>query len=464
MKKQQYQKQRRSFLKKLTLGIGSGSLLAIQGKLQLISSAMAATSAYSTLNDYKSLVCVFLYGGNDCFNMLIPYEQNAYKQYKSARTSLALPRNASLALKGNQHAFHPSMSDLQALYNTNKLGVVTNLGALLEPTSRAAILNETANLPAELFSHNHQQEFWQTGATAKSSTHPPGWGGKMMDLLIAANDKPNEPALFSVAGNNLWQRGQQPLDFVLNPYTGVSQIEAFQEDSWPEWKTSRIDAWNKILALKNSSLLNQHMTSTYINTRDRINSLISKIAQAQTISTPYPDENELAQQLKMVAKMISIRQKLGMKRQIFFVALGGWDTHGNQLTDHAIQLKLLNDALNSFYKTTVELGVADSVTTFTASEFGRSYSINGDGTDHAWAGHHLIMGGAVKGGQIHGDPIDLSINGPDDVEDTGRFIPKYGIDQYGATFAKWMGMTDSDLLDIFPNLQHFDAHDLGFMV
>ncbi len=461
---QQSKTQRRNFLKKLAFGIGSTSLLATQTKMQLVSSALAASSDYSNLNDHKSLVCVYLAGGNDCFNMLVPYETNAYNKYRAARTGLALARNTLHPLKGNQQAFHAAMPDLKALYDSDKLGIVTNLGALIEPTTRAAFQNETANLPKELFSHNHQQEFWQTGSTAKSSTHPPGWGGRMMDLLASANDKPGEPALFSVAGNSIWQRGLKPLDFVLNAENGVNEINAFKNENWPEWRQSRIAAWDKILKLKNSSLLNQHMGGTYLKAQQRIGTLIGEIAKAQKITTPYPKENSLAAQLKMVAKMISIRQSLGMKRQIFFVALGGWDSHGNQLIDHADNLKKLNDALNSFYKTTVELGVADSVTTFTASEFGRSYSINGDGTDHAWAGHNLIMGDAVQGGQIHGTPMDLSINGPDDAEDTGRFIPKHSVDQYGATLAKWMGMTDSDLLDIFPNLHNFDNHDLGFMV
>jgi len=462
--KKTHSEQRRAFIKKLAFGIGSTGLLATQGKLQLIQSAMAATSDYSGLTDHKSLVCVFLFGGNDAFNMMVPYEQNAYNQYQNARTNLALARNSLLPLNGNQQAFHPSMPDLQNLYNSNKLSVVTNVGALIEPTTRDTYINKSVQLPADLFSHNHQQEFWQSGSTAKTSTRPPGWGGRMMDLLITANDSTTDPALFSVAGNSIWQRGLQPLDFVLNPYNGVEQIEAFASDTWPYWKSSRISAWDKILKLNNSSLLNQQMTSAYKSSAERISALIGEIAQAQTISTPYPSGNNLARQLKMVAKMISIRENLGMKRQIFFVALGGWDTHGNQLGDHANKLKTLNDALNSFYQTTVELGVSDSVTTFTASEFGRSYSINGDGTDHAWAGHNLIMGDAIRGGQIHGDPIDLTINGPDDAEDTGRFIPKYGIDQYGATLGSWMGMTDSDLHDIFPNLANFNEKNLGFMV
>jgi uncharacterized protein (DUF1501 family) len=455
---------RRAFLKKLSLGVGASSLLATQGKLQLIQSAIAAGTDYSGFNDYKSLVCVFLMGGNDSFNMVVPYEQDAYQQYKTSRGGMALSRDSLLPLKGNKQAFHAALPDLQQLYNNNKLAVATNIGAIIEPTSRSAYQNETVRLPADLFSHSHQQEFWQTGSTAKNSIHPPGWGGRMIDLLASANNSPGEPALFSLAGNSVWQRGLNPLDFVLNPYSGVGQIDAFVDDTYPRWKSSRIAAWQKILESSSTSPLQQQMTNTYKSTEERISSLIGQLAQAQKITTLYPEDNGLGAQLKMAARMISIRENLGMKRQIFFVALGGWDNHNNQLTDHAERLGKLNDALSSFYKTTVELGVADSVTTFTASEFSRTLSNNGDGTDHAWSGHYLVMGDAVKGGQIHGDAIDLSINGADDADDTGRFIPKYGVDQYGATLAQWMGMSTSDRNEIFPNLTNFSSSDLGFMI
>jgi uncharacterized protein (DUF1501 family) len=456
-------KSRRDFLKKLSVGVGSASLLATTGKLQLMQAAMAADTDYSNLPDHKSLVCIFLLGGNDAFNMMVPYEQGAYNQYKNARTSLAIPRNSLLPLKGNKQAFHPSLPGLQKLYNDDNLAIQTHVGAIIEPTSRTSYNNDSVLLPPDLFSHSHQQEFWETGTTAKNSIHPPGWGGRMIDLLITANSNPSEPALFSLAGNSVWQRGLKPLDFVLNPNSGVKQIEAFVEDTWPRWKNSRIDAWKKIKQMNSTSPLAQHMNNKYSSTEERINSLIGEIAQAQQITTPYPENNNLGSQLKMAAKMISIRQNLGMKRQIFFIGIDGWDTHSNQLGDHESRLKILNDAMLSFYNTTVELGVEDSVTTFTASEFGRTLSNNGDGSDHAWASHQLIMGGAVKGGQIHGNSIDFSIDGPDDAEDTGRFVPKYSVDQYGATLAQWMGMTDSDMHEIFPNLKNFNNTNLGFM-
>ncbi len=454
---------RRAFLKKIALGIGASSLLATQGKLQLIQSAMAASSSYSHLNDHKSLVCIFLFGGNDAFNMLIPYEQKAYNQYKRDRTSLALERESLHALKDNQYAFHPSMPDLKTLYNNNNLAVSASLGALIEPVTRNDYQNKVQQLPEHLFSHSHQELFWATGATTKSGVQPPGWGGRMMDMLISANADPSQPALFSLSGNKPWQRGLEPLNFVLNPTLGVEEMKAFKENSWPRWQNSRIEAWNKILQPSHhTSLLEQYSAQTYINTEERIRPLIEALATTQEFTTSFPS-NYFAYRLKMTAKMISIRESLGMKRQIFFIGIGGWDTHSNQLNLHSNKLKELNDALHSFYQTTVELGVENSVTTFTTSEFGRSYTANDDGTDHAWASHHLVMGGDVKGGQIHGDMLDLSLNGPDDARSSGRFIPKYGVDQYGATFAKWMGMTDSDMNEIFPNLKNFDTNDLGFM-
>lgn len=454
---------RRHFLKKLALGVGSASLLATQSKLQLMQSAMAMSTDYSGFTDHKSLVCIFLFGGNDSYNMLVPYEQAAYNQYSAVRSNLAIGRNSLLALKGNEYALHPSMPDMQALYNADNLAVMGNVGPLIQPTTRAEYQNKTAQIPADLFSHNHQQEFWETGTTATGSKHPPGWGGRMIDMLITANSDQNSPALFSLSGNSVWQRGEMPLDFVLNSNSGIEQIKAFEAKNWPRYKSGRIEAWQKILQQSSSSLLNQQLNNTYIQTDERIRNLVDQYAQAPEITTVFPTEGNFGKQLSTVAKMISIRENLGMKRQIFFVGLGGWDTHGNQLVDHAQRLATLNAGMSSFYKATEELNVANSVTTFTASEFGRTLSINGDGTDHAWAGHHMVMGGAVDGGKIHGTMPQLVLDGPDDAQDTGRLIPKTGIDQYGATLGKWMGMTDSDLIEIFPNLSNFNTTDLGFM-
>jgi len=333
---------RRHFLKKLALGVGSASLLATQSKLQLMQSAMAMSSDYSGFTDHKSLVCIFLFGGNDSYNMLVPYEQAAYNQYSSVRSNLAISRESLLPLNGNQYGLHPSMPELQALYNQNNLAVMGNVGPLIEPTSRASFQNKSVRLPADLFSHNHQQEFWETGSTSTGSTRSPGWGGRMIDMLISANADQSIPALFSLSGNSVWQRGEKGLDFVLNAKSGVEPIKEFKERSYPKYKNSRVMAWQKILQQNSPSLLNQQLNNTYLRTEERIDNLMSQFDQAPEILTPFPEEGKFSKQLSTAAKMISIRENLGMKRQVFFIGIGGWDTHGNQLNDHAERLATLS--------------------------------------------------------------------------------------------------------------------------
>ena len=453
---------RRHFLKKLALGVGSASVLATQTKLQLMQSAMAMSSDYSGLNDHKSLVCVFLYGGNDSYNTIVPYEQNAYDQYKGVRSRIALERDTLLSLKGEQYAFHPSMPDLRDLYNKDDVAVMGNVGALIEPTTRNSFQDESARLPADLFSHNHQQEFWQTGASTSGST-PPGWGGRMMDLLSTANADITGPTSFSLAGNNAWQSGEQPLNIALNPKVGVEEIEGFVNKARPKHIPGRVTAWNEILQQNSSSLFQQEFANTYIKADERVSTLFDQYSLAPALDSFFPTADKFSQAMSTVAKMISIRENLGMKRQTFFVAIGGWDFHSNQLPRQAQNLASLNTGLSNFHNSINSLGINDSVTTFTASDFGRSLSINGKGTDHGWTGHHLIMGGAVKGGNVYGEMPELILDGPDDARKTGRLIPKNSMDQYGATLGKWMGMSDSDLLDIFPNLSNFNDYDLGFM-
>ncbi len=449
---------RRAFLKKMALGSIGVSAAAMQGKLNLIQAALAAGD-YTALPDHKSLVCVFLYGGNDAFNMFVPYATSAYNQYANIRKNLAIPRANLLPVTGNQHAFHPSMPKTRNLYNQGKTVLVSNLGTLYQPTTRAQVNNDTAVLPPDLFSHSHQQEIWQTGLSPATGVSHSGWGGRMADLLMDANSNADLPPTFTLNGSNLWQMGDLTEPLAVNPWSGVSNFENYNED----WSTERRATWEQMLALTRSHLLTSQLASTTVDIKNRLDALRSAWASSPTLQTPYDNQNDLAVQLHAVAKLISIRQTLGMKRQIFFVALGGFDTHGGQLNTHAAQLGKLDSALDSFYKMTQELGVANTVTTFTASEFGRSLTINGDGTDHAWGSHALVMGGAVAGGQIIGQLPQYVLGGPDDMFDDGRFIPTTATDQYGATLAKWMGVDNSDLADIFPHLNNFAAKDLGFL-
>ncbi len=457
---------RRDFLKKITIMAGGTTLLATQSKLQMINSALAAD--YSGVQDYKSLVCIFLAGGNDSLNMFPPYETAAYQNYQNVRQRLTIPRDQLLPISDNSRAFHPSMGAVRDLYDQSRLCVLGNVGNLLQPLSRAQYLaaeagDSSIRAPQGLFSHSHQQEIWQTNRTPAVST-PPGWGGLLADLLNSANGTSELPPTTSLTGNNPWQTGQSTQPFKINS-SGIRNFEHLRQGTWPAWQSSRIDTWEDILALNRNHVLEQQAASSFLTTQRRIALLQEALSSAPEIQTVYPatNVNNLADNLRMVARLISAREALGLKRQIFFIQYGPWDTHGDQLSAHANLLATLNEAMNVFYQTTIELGVADSVTTFTASEFGRTATSNGDGTDHGWGGDQLIMGGAVKGGQVHGVLPDITPGSIDDSGNAGRVIPAIAVDQYGATLAKWMGVADNDLNALFPNLNQFALRDLGFM-
>jgi uncharacterized protein (DUF1501 family) len=286
----------------------------------------------------------------------------------------------------------------------------------------------------------------------------------LADLLGSANSTANLPASASLSGTNPWQSGLQTQPFSIGS-NGLADFSYLSDGNWPPHQSHRTELWNDILKLQRSHVFEQQSADAHLTTQSRIAEVTGALANVAEITTQYPEQNGLANNLRMVARLIAAREELGLKRQIFFIrAGGGWDTHGNQVISHANLLAGLNDALDAFYTTTEELGKQDSVTTFTASEFGRSSTSNGDGTDHGWGGHQLVMGGAVNGGQIHGVMPDITPGGADDSDDAGRLIPTQSVDQYGATLAKWMGVADSDLNAIYPNLNKFSQRDLGFML
>lgn len=456
--------QRRRFIKNLGLVTGGASLLASQSKLQLISSAFAAD--YTGLDDYKSLVCIFQPGGNDAINMLPPYAQTAYQNYASIRQALAIPREQLLPINGGQYGFHPSMSNVRDLYNSGALAVVADVGNLFRPTTLDDFKNRNGT-PPDLFAHNLQAETWQTTRPPHVGARLPGWGGLMADLLNSANANTGLfPSFSTASGTNFWQSGNHTHQFSVSS-GGVSDFGNL-EGSNASSSSSRTQAWNRILGLQQNNVLKAQTAETISAARQRIAILQGVLNNAPEIAT-FSGNGDLGHQLRMVARLISAREELGMKRQFFFVTAGaGWDTHGTHLSDHANLLTQLNDALAYFYQTTQQLGISDSVTSFTASEFGRTLTSNGDGTDHAWGSQYMVMGGAVNGGAIHGEIPAIELGGPKDAVDeggipAGRIIPEYSVDQYGATLAKWMGITDADLSAIFPNLDNFSLRDLGFM-
>ncbi|MGI9172470.1 MAG: DUF1501 domain-containing protein [Chthoniobacterales bacterium] len=459
---------RRQFIRRCACAaLGTTALASTVWNLRSIRAATANNALLNTPGDYKALVCLFLYGGNDANNLIVPTNAADYASYAAARQGLALPQASLLPISpltysdGRTFGLHPSFVDaptgtgtfpgLQSLFNSGKLAVVNNVGTLVAPVTRAQYLNGTAALPPQLFSHNDQSVHWQTSVPDQ----PPrtGWGGRMADLLITLNGSAQISMSISLDGTNTFQVGNQVFQYQMSPY-GVVNLSGYSGTT----KT----ALDNTLSLPHQNLFENEFSRITRRSLDN-SALLSTALNGVNLTTFFPSNNYLADQLKMIAKMIAARTALGMNRQIFFCAVGGYDTHGDQLTAHANLLGELNGALASFYQATVDLGVANQVTTFTASDFGRTFPVNGGaGSDHGWGNHQLVLGGTVRGNDLYGRYPVLSVNGPDDTG-VGRWIPTISVDEYSATLAKWFGVSPTDMSTVFPNLSRFAQPDLGFL-
>lgn len=444
---------RRRFLK---LGAATAAFSACPGAAF---SQSIGTSAPFT--DYKALVCVFLFGGNDSFNMVVPRSPDEYTIYAASRQNLAIDQNALLAINpttfdGAQYGFHPSMGALQSLFETDRrVAIVSNVGPLIEPTTKDQILNKSVLLPPQLYSHNDQQSQWQSlkGITQSKT----GWAGRIADLIRTNVVDQQMATNSSLFGNALFQSADETNAYVMGT-TGPVQFEGFTGN--PISAEQRL-AFEKIINANYSSIYERGFAE--IQQRAvAASDLVSNAVAGATVTTPFPD-TQLGTQLRTVAELIDVRDQLQMQRQVFFVGAGGFDSHDNQNENQPGLLGGLSDAMAAFYDATVEIGAADMVTTFTQSDFGRTLTSNGDGTDHAWGGNHLVMGGAVIGGDMYGSFPRLEIDGSDDVGG-GRMIPTTSADQYAATLAKWFDIPDAELDIVAPNLGNFAVRDLGFVL
>ena len=456
---------RREFLRQCAaislLGSGAG---AMNGKLGLIGSAMAASSDYAALDDYKALVCVFLYGGSDSFSMFVPTDEGAYANYKASRgDSLAVPYDAML--KGDTDTgigFNPLLGDLHGLYNKTsadagaKLAVFSNVGNLISPLTRSQFIAGNNSIPNDLFAHNHQQEQWLKGlSSSPAAVVGTGWGGRMADLLQYANNDGGLPPSFSLDGSNYWLPGRNVQPIAVSPSYGLTPLQYLDGVAGSSNSRARGNTLDALLNLSSDNPLKRQAASSFAHAKSSAASLKATLQSGGNFSTTYDSGSKLAQQLRMVARLIAGNQQLGLRRQIFFVGAGGWDTHDNQTPRMTALMSDLNRSMIDFQNTLDEINMTDSVTTFTASDFGRTLTINGDGSDHGWGGHYMVMGGAVNEGRLLGQMPDLSVGSEDDTGDKGRIIPKLSINQYGALMARWMGVTDSDLNGIFPDLANF---------
>lgn len=468
---------RRSFLKKSAYAalLGSGAS-AVNGKLTMMNAALAAQNDYSGLNDYKALVCVFLYGGSDSFNLFVPTAGDDYDKYVTARGSLALTESQLIDDSASGRAaslrFHPNLTALRDIYRDGNLAVVRNVGNLIEPVTRNSILNNRARIPIDLFAHNSQQEqVLKSYSSRPAGTISAGWGGRMADLLTEAEfpeivqldgtiKEFTLPPSFSVNDSNFFLPGYNTTPISVNPVNGP-QLLRYLDATGRTSNNNRDDALSRILGLSRNHLIEDFASNSFDNARDSSRELSRVIANNSNFVTPFNSSNKLDVQLRMVARMIAGRQDLGKRRQVFFVGMGGWDTHKDQLLRFDTLTSELNEGLSNFQATLTELEVENNVTTFTASDFGRTLSLNTSGTDHGWGGHNLVMGGAVNGGQLYGEWPDYEIGSQDDLG-LGRIIPKISVNQYGATLARWMDLRDDDLFaTVFPDLANFDDRALN---
>lgn len=462
-------KTRRQFIRQAACAaVGTWALSNTIRDLRLVNAVMAQ----GTLTDYKALVCIFLQGGNDSNNLVIPTIASEYQNYASIRSPvLALPQAAVLPIQpanndGHMFALHPACTGLQTLFGEGSLALLFNTGTLVYPITRSQYLSQGVAVPPQLFSHADQVTQWQTSIPDQPPTT--GWGGRCADLLASVQPSAKVSMAITLSGANTFEIGNTVSQYSVSTSGAVSLSGI---------TGARLTAYQDILGIDEAQVNMQ--TQQYANVVDQaiasgsiLNSAISATSSTKFFTTPFP-ATTLGSQLQMVARLIQAAPALNMKRQIFFCELGGYDLHSGQTTitngvpdptegSHAVLLGELSDAFLAFQRAMQQLSLADSVTSFTASDFGRTFPCNGFGSDHGWGSHHLIMGGAVRGGYTYGTFPTLTVNGPDDTG-SGRWIPTTAVDQYAATLASWFGVTQTDLATIFPNIGRFASPNLGFV-
>ena len=461
---------RRAFMRRSSqlaaMGAASGYAMGLAG--------LADAAAFSTGGGYKALVCVFLLGGNDHANTLIPFDSTNYARYNAIRggtrdnggiaidqsalaNQVLIPREDQVLTDDMQLALAPTMPGLKARFDQGVMAPLLNVGPLIVPLTRQQYNSgnlQTFPRPANLFSHNDQQSTWQSGQPEGSLS---GWGGRIADLAASSNTNSMFTAI-NAAGNAVFLSGDQIQPYGISP-AGAIEIGALGRDLYGSSAAS--SALNTLLTNANNHVFETDYAMANARSIEYAGFINDSLANVN-LNTNFGSGNSLAQQLNIVAQLIAARNQIGVTRQVFLVAAGGFDNHDGLIGSHEGLLAGVDFALNTFYSAMEEIGVADEVTAFTASDFGRTLASNGDGSDHGWGSHHLIMGGAVKGGQFYGTAPSISVESDDQVG-RGRLLPSTSVDQYSATLAKWIGVSPSEIPIVSPNIGNFNGADLGFM-
>ena len=452
---------RREFVRRASALSFAGAAAPFAMNLATIGAASA-----QSVGGYRAIVCLFLFGGNDHSNTIIPYDPAEHDAYLNARPSIAHTRDAlaptSIAPVASQggrpFAFHPALTTFKSLYDAGKVAVVANVGPLIVPTTKTQYRNGSVPLPPKLFSHNDQQSGWQattpTGEGARL-----GWGGRMGDLLASQNSLTVFTCV-SAAGNAVFLSGRDVIQYQMSS-SGAVSISAITGTLFGS--TSAASAYQRVITRASPHLFEDELGKVTSRSITANNMLATALQPASQFTTPIPANNSLASQLNVVARMISARSAISANRQVFFVSLGGFDNHDELLTEQNLRMQTVNAAVSAFYSWMQQLQIENSVTLFTASDFGRTLTSNGDGSDHGWGSHHFAIGGSVQGG-VYGTFPQVQFNTNDDIGQ-GNLLPTTSVDQYAATFARWLGVADASVPDILPNVGNFGtSRYLDFLV
>ena len=446
--------------------VGTASLLSSLLSLRLTAGAASA----SNFTDYKALVCLFLNGGNDSYNMLVPRQQSAYNEYEQVRggvggTGLAIPRanlhqitsslqNTSAGAGYSDFGIHPDLPYLKTLYDQGDLAFVSNVGSLIEPTSLVQYNDGSKPKPEGLFSHPDHQIHWQTLVPQVRGSAPKGWGGRMAEVMSHANQQSNIAMNISLSGANVLQSGTTTVPYITDP-GGVVELKNYGQDP--------------TLQLAVDDILGQHYQSIYSKTlasanRNSIDASVAFKSALDSLSTPFDPsvisgETQTYKRLSMVSKIMEARTALSMNRQIFFVERGGWDHHNELLGPQSNLFIELNEAIEIFWTAIQSMGLQNNVVLYTASDFGRTLTSNGSGSDHAWGGNHFIISGSgnINGGEIYGEYPDLALNNSSTDLGRGRILPTTSVDQYMAELAYWYGVPNSEISTVIPNINNFSS-------
>ena len=462
-------KSRREFLKQAGCGaMGTTTLFSTLANLMTTNKLLASQPVASISGDYKALVCVLLAGGNDSYNMLTPKgnSQNEYNEYATTRSDLALPQNQLLTINplvsdGKDYGMHPAMSGLQQMFENEKLAFIANVGTLVEPIANATeYYSGLKNLPLGLFSHADQIQQWQTATP--QSREAIGWGGRIADILQSQNSNQAISMNISLSGKNIYQAGETVVEYSISEdeadIQGIEPINIYAPNSG-FLNDLREDAVRDLAGEMYSNIFKETLGKTTTQSLDALEEFKNAIEAVPEFTTNFSQHN-LSQKLRMTAKTIAAKDDLGVSRQTFFVTIGGWDHHDEVLMNQQYLLGVVNDAIKEFFDALTEIGMDDKVTLFTISDFARTLTSNGNGSDHAWGGNAIVAGGAVKGKKIYGSYPRLSLTGnPLTIDGRGNLIPTTSADEYFAEMALWFGVSVFDLYIMFPNLSNFYSYE-----